>query len=89
MKVKEGYAAHNIAGRWMVISVQDGAASFSELFELNKEGYLLWRMLEQGSDHNALVSRLTNEYPDITPQQAQQDVDTFLDSVRALSLLEE
>lgn len=89
MKIKSGYAVHNIAGRWMVISVQDGAASFSELFELNREGYMLWRLLEHGCEQNELVDQLMKGFPDIDAVQAQQDVDSFVERLHTLSLLEE
>lgn len=55
----------------------EAAVNFSGMLKLNDSGAMLWKVLEQGGDKNALVEALTGEY-NMPHQQAEADVDDFL-----------
>lgn len=54
----------------------------------NPAGTLLWNALSEGTTRDELVTILKDSY-EIEDEQAQQDVDAYLDQVRELGLLEE
>ena len=47
------------------------------MLQLNDSGALLWKVLEDGGDKNALVDAMLNEY-NVTVEQAEADIDAFL-----------
>ena len=77
MKLKKDYVLRKLTGTWVVLPLGEAAVNFSGMLKLNDSGAMLWRVLEQGGDKNALVEALTGEY-NVSRQQAEADVDDFL-----------
>lgn len=77
MKLKKDYVLRQIAGTWVVLPLGEAAVNFSGMLKLNDSGAMLWKVLEQGGDKDALVEALTGEY-NVSHQQADADVDDFL-----------
>lgn len=77
MKLKKDYVLRQVAGTWVVLPLGEAAVNFSGMLKLNDSGAMLWKVLEQGGDKNALVESLTGEY-NVSHQQAEADVDEFL-----------
>ncbi len=77
MKLKKDYILRQVAGVWVVLPLGEEAVNFSGMLKLNDSGVMLWKVLEQGGNKNALVEALTGEY-NVTRQQAEADVDEFL-----------
>lgn len=80
MKLKKDYVLRQAAGAWVVLPLGEEAVNFTGMLKLNDSGVILWRVLEQGGDKNALVEALTNEY-NVSQQQAEADVDEFLSAL--------
>lgn len=56
-------------------------------FRLNATGAVLWKGLEQGLDHAALVGRLTSEF-DVDPSVATNEMNRLLAELTKLELVE-
>lgn len=56
--------------------------------EINVTGSLLFKKLVDGASVGELIAVLTGTF-DLPPEEAQKDVDTFLDTLRQRSLLVE
>jgi hypothetical protein len=59
----------------------------SRYFSLNPTGTLLWRLLENGTQPDAMVDALVTEHQ-IDPETAAADVQAFIDSLHDQELLE-
>mgnify|MGYP003291009418 CR=1 FL=1 len=88
MKIKEGFVLRSVAGNWVVLPMGDSTVKLSGMLTLNDSGKLLWDILQQGADRNALVRGLLAEY-EISPETAAADVDRFLESLSKTGCLEQ
>ena len=77
MKLKKNFVLRQVAGAWVVLPLGAETVNFSGMLQLNDSGAMLWRVLEQGGDQEALVNALLGEY-DVTREQAEADVQEFL-----------
>ena len=57
-------------------------------FKLNPAATLIWEALEKGSTKNALAASLIEKWG-VAEQQAFEDVSSFLENLKELSLLED
>lgn len=80
MKIKDDFVLRQVAGTWVVLPLGQATVDFNGMLTLNDSGAMLWKVLEQGGDHEALVNALTSEY-EVTREQATADVDEFLDKL--------
>lgn len=79
-KLKEGFLLREIAGR--IVAVPAGAVLDMDLMiTLNGTGRFLWDRLETGASARQLTRALTEEY-EVSPSQAQADVDAFVEKLR-------
>lgn len=87
MKLKENYVLRQVADTWVVLPVGSALADFNGMMTLNASGALLWKAMEQGADRDKLASVLTSEYI-VSLEQAQNDVDEFLEKLQMAGCLE-
>lgn len=80
MKIKENFVLRQVADTWVVLPLGSATLDFNGMLTLNESGVLLWQMLEQGSDRDALVERLLSEY-EVSRQEAAADVEEFLNKL--------
>ena len=80
MKLKKDYVLRQVAGTWVVLPLGEAAVNFSGMIRLNDSGAMLWKVLEQGGDKDALTDALTKEY-NVSRQQALADVEEFLSNL--------
>lgn len=87
MKIKEGYILRQVADTWAVLAVGNAALDFTGMLTLNTSGKRLWEVLENGAELEELVNALTSTYR-VTPEEAQQDVYSFLEVLKKAGCLE-
>ena len=87
MKIKENYVLRQIADTWAVLPLGAATLSFNGMMTLNETGRLLWSKLEDGCEANDLVKALLDEY-EVSPEQANQDVDEFLAKLKSVDFIE-
>ena len=88
MRIRTGYILRQVLDQTFVMSTGGETYAPGEIMSLNEAGALLWRMLENGCDREALAERLMQEYG-IGPDRAARDVDIFLARLRERALIEE
>lgn len=80
MKIKENFVLRQVADTWVVLPLGSATLDFNGMLTLNASGVLLWRLLEQGTDRDALVEKLLSEY-EVSRQEATADVEEFLNKL--------
>ena len=77
MRLNKGFALRQVAQIWVVLPLGEKTVDFSGMLTLNDSGAMLWKVLENGGDQDALVAALTAEY-EVSEAQARTDVEEFL-----------
>lgn len=80
MRIKKDFVLRQVADTWVVLPLAEETVNFSGMLTLNDSGVLLWRLLEQGTDRDAMVHALTEAY-EVSVQQAAVDLEQFLDKL--------
>lgn len=88
MKIKDGFVLREVAGNNVVIGVGKTMQNFNGVLTLSGSGSLLWKKLEAGADKDELTEALLKEY-EVDRETASKDIDSFLDKIRSVNLLEE
>lgn len=88
MKIKEGYILRNVAGSFVVVPVGEATLEFNGMMNLNETGAFLFEKMIDGISREDLIKALTDEY-DVDEKTASEDVDTFIEKVKAQDLFEE
>lgn len=87
MKLNENFVLRQVADIWVVLPLKHDTLDFNGMIRLNDSGAILWKSLEQGGGRADLVKTLTMHY-DVSPEQAAQDVDEFLEMLMKIGCLE-
>lgn len=87
LKIKQGFVLRNVGKERVVIALGPAAPLFNGLIKLNASGVLLWNLLVQGAEEEALVLALQEKY-DISSEQAAKDVAAFVEVIRDVGCLE-
>ena len=87
MKVSDKFVLRQVAGEWIVLPVAEKTVDFNGMLTLNETGYMLWKLLENGTSREALAKALTDEY-DVTFAEALADVDEYLGKLDRVGCLE-
>lgn len=88
MKIKEGFVLREVAGNDVVIGVGTTMKEFNGVLTLSGSGKLLWKKLESGADKEELVYLILSSY-DVDEQTARRDIDTFIEKIRSINVLED
>lgn len=88
MKINENYVLRQIADTWIVLPLGETTLDFNGMMTLNETGSFLWKLLEDGCEQSDLVNGLLSEY-EVTKQQAEADVEEFLNKLRNIDCLED
>ena len=87
MKIKNGFVLREVAGTPVVLPVGQASVDFSGMLSLNKSGVLLWKVLDEGSDREALADALLAEY-EVDRAEALSDVDEFIETLTKIGCIE-
>lgn len=88
MRIKEGFVLREVAGNNVVIGIGKTMQDFNGVLTLSNSGSLLWKKLENGATEDELLNTILDEY-DVDTQTAKNDIESFLDKIRSINLLEE
>ena len=88
MRIKEGFVLREVAGNNVVIGIGKTMQDFNGVLTLSNSGSLLWKKLENGATEDELLNTILDEY-DVDTQTAKKDIESFLDKIRSINLLEE
>jgi Coenzyme PQQ synthesis protein D (PqqD) len=72
--------------------VKDGAVLIhletNQIYDLNRTGYRIWQLLQEGSDSSAIRNRIQLEF-DVDPAVAASELQSLLDRLSSEGLIEE
>ena len=88
MKIADGFAVREVAGKSVAIAVGGKAASLGGMIALNETGKLLFSLLMEGTTEEKMADALVAEY-EIDRAAAAADVSAFLAPLRDAKLIEE
>ncbi len=88
MKIVDGFAVREVAGKSVAIAVGGKASSLGGMIALNETGKLLFYLLMEGTTKEKMVAALTEAY-EIDEKTAEADVSAFLAPLYEANLIEE
>ena len=88
MKLKQGFALRNIAGEHIVMPTGENIRKFDGAIVLNPVAAFIWETLAEGCSREELLQAILAEY-EIDRAQAEQDLDSLLETLRGYQVLEE
>ena len=88
MKIVEGFAVRDVAGKSVAIAVGGRAAALGGMISLNETGKLLFSLLQEGTTEQAMAEALVAAY-EVDIATAAQDIRAFLAPLRNAHLIEE
>ncbi|MBQ8808377.1 MAG: PqqD family protein [Clostridia bacterium] len=87
MKISDGYLLRTVAGKNIVVSV--GAdVNFNGMLTLNDTGVFFWNLLKNNTTKVEMLEKILEEF-DVSPQQASQDIDEFIEKLSEAKILED
>lgn len=87
MKISENYILREIAGEYIVVPTGSAAMDFKGLITLNETGAFLWKLLqEKEQTEKTLAEALCEEY-ETNPEEANADIEEFLQRIRSEGML--
>lgn len=86
MKLNENYILKNIAGTAVVVPVGDAVNDIKGMITLNGPAEIIWKGLQNGKNIESIVMEIKTEY-DATEEVIKNDVDAFLNKLRAYKIL--
>ena len=88
MKIADGFAVREVAGKSVAIAVGGKAASLGGMIALNETGKLLFSLLTEGTTEEKMADALIADY-EIDRATAVADVAAFLAPLKDAKLIEE
>ncbi len=86
MKIAPGYLLRKIAGKNIVISVNDNL-NFNGMITLNETGVFFWNLLQKDITKDELLKNVLEEF-DVSSEEASKDIDEFIEKLRSVNILE-
>ncbi len=87
MKIKRGFVLREVAGQSVVVALGAAAQSFNGMIKLNATGKIIWEMLAEGAERDAIVDRMLSEY-DVEREVVEADVDKIINKLKEENILE-
>lgn len=72
--------SRKIEGELIIVPIRSGVGDLNSLYTLNPVGSVLWDFMTEDHTVAEMVQRVCDEF-EVTTAQAQQDIETFLDSL--------
>lgn len=88
MRLKKDFALRQIADTWVVLALAEETVNFSGMLTLNDSGAMLWKILEEKCELEALVEALVSEY-EVPEEQAKVDAQEFINKLIEAGCIEE
>lgn len=87
MKVKYEFVKREIAGETYLVPVGEGARKFHGMMALNEVGSVIWDVLEECEDAEAITKKLEELY-EADHDTLLRDTEDFLSELRKLDIIE-
>ncbi len=88
MKLKTGFVLHQMGDEYVVVAVEERTKEFAGLINLNRSGAFLWKQMNSDFTRESLTSALLEQY-DVDETTARRAVDSFVDKLLSVKVIEE
>ena len=78
MKLNYEFSIQEVADKFVAVAKNTETEMVEQVFNLNETGAMILKALQDGMDVPAIVSLLLSTY-DVDPQEAEAEVNTFID----------
>jgi hypothetical protein len=79
--------SRKIEGEVIIVPIRSGVGDLNSLYTLNPVGSVLWDFMNESHTISEMVQRVCDEF-EVTANQAQQDIEMFLESLMAEQLIQ-
>lgn len=86
MKLKYEFSIQEVADKFVAVAKNPETETVELVFNLNETGALILQALQDGKDVAEIINLLLAEY-DINIQDAEKEVNTFVDTLKNNGLL--
>ena len=86
MVIKKELIKREIAGDTILVPVGSGVYDSNGLFALNELGAFIWDLLPAADGEEDILKAILEEY-EVSREQAQGDLQEFLDKLKQLNIL--
>ncbi len=83
----QAVVSRQIAGETLIVPVRGKVGDLASIYSFNRTGTLIWKLLAAPRDVAELAAAVEQEY-DVSPGQAQKDVEQFLNDMFSAGLVE-
>jgi hypothetical protein len=87
MKRKDDFIMQNIDDEWLLVPTGAAVMDLNGLVTLNRTGARVWQLLETERTLDELSAAVAQQF-EVEPAAARADVQTFLDEIARIGLLE-
>lgn len=88
MKIKDDFVLRRFSDKWIAVSVNDTADTSDLFIKMSDSGAFLWELLKTDTTKEQLLLKITDKY-DVDKEQAEKDLDSFLQKLRDAGILYE
>jgi len=85
---KQDVVTRTVAGENMLVPVTGTLAATQCIFVLNEQGQFIWDRLDGQQSMAAILQEIQDEF-DVSPEQAQMDLTSFIEELEKESLIKE
>ena len=78
IQIDQEYVLRQIGDDYIIVPVGKAALSFNGMITVNETGAFLWEQLVEGTNKEELLRTMLETY-EVTQEEAERDIDEFLD----------
>jgi hypothetical protein len=86
MKIKENYVLKEVAGKYLIVPINEEALNFNGIITLNETGAFLFRLLQVDQSLENLVNQMTDSYH-VEAKQAEKDIENIIQQLNEKGLI--
>ncbi len=87
MKRRDDFILQNVAGEWLLLPIGEQVMDLNGIITLNETSAHLWDLLAEERDAGELAASLSEHF-EVDATTATADVQTFLEEISRLRLIE-
>ena len=83
----QSVVARVVAGETLIVPIRGNVGDLASIYSFNGTGTLIWKLLESPQSVEKLARSVAQDY-EVEPAQAEYDVATFVNEMKAVGLVE-
>ena len=87
MKLVNGFVIKTVGGKWVAVATSEAALRFKGMMVLNDTAKVIFSKLIEGETTSKELVLLITEQFDVSPEQAEGDVNSLLSKLESMNLI--